>query len=322
MILLLKLAVLWEFVLATSFIGDSKNCFKCRFCKVCLGRVCIGEMPGMGGVNNSENFLLNCSGWDNISFPSGQFFNSVSADNLGIAPVTGANQNIGFSNESDFYFPYFLAAYNKGIAVCVGDGAPDEKLKLGLSAVQKIGTKAYFFLKPYPNERLFERIDWICNSACAIGIDIDAYNIVSMRNQAKLEKKTEAQLKEFRKYSKLPLIIKGVFTEEDVELCKVVKPEIIVVSNHGGRVQTESGSTADFLQKNAAILKSCCSELWVDGGIRKKRDIQVAMQLGATKCLAARPFIARLCEGIAKNAENGELAGIRSMENEIQKMLN
>ncbi len=292
-----------------------KNNFKCHFCKVCLGRGCVGEMPGMGGVNCSENFISNCGGWDKI--PADDEI-AVKTENLGIAPVTGAVQNIGFENEEDFYFPYFYAAQKEGISVCAGDGAPDEKLKLGLAAVKKLGIKADFFLKPYSNERLFERVDWIRENARAVGIDIDAYNIVSMRNQAKLEKKTVVQLKEFRKYSKLALAIKGVFTKEDIELCKELKPEIIVVSNHGGRVETETGSTAEFLQANAKILKSVCDELWVDGGIRKKRDIQVALTLGAKKCLAARPFIGRLCEGI-KNG--GAEQGIKNMQDEIRKML-
>lgn len=284
-----------------------ENQYKCRFCKVCLGRGCIGQMPGMGGVNNSENFILNCDGWDKIKISESR---EIKPENLGIAPVTGAEQNIGYEREGDFYLPYFTAAKNTGITVCAGDGAPDEKLKLGLSAVQNLGIKADFFLKPYPDERLYERIDWIKNDAFAIGIDIDAYNIVSMRNQAKLEKKTPEQLNEFRKYSRLPLMIKGVFTSEDIELCRVVKPEIIVVSNHGGRVETEKGSTAEFLQNKGIELKDLCDELWVDGGIRKHRDVLAAMSLGADKVLAARPFISALCKG-----------GINGMESSIRNLL-
>ncbi len=272
-------------------------------------------MPGMGGVNNSQNFILNCDWWDKI--PAEENI-EVKSENLGIAPVTGAVQNIGFKNEEDFYFPYFSAAQKEEISICVGDGAPDEKLKLGLAAVQELGVKSYFFLKPYSNARLFERIDWVRENALAVGIDIDAFNIVSMRNQAKLEKKSVGQLKDVRKYSKLPLAIKGVFTQEDIDLCRELKPEIIVVSNHGGRVETKIGSTAEFLQANGKILKSVCAELWVDGGIRKKRDIQAALTLGAKKCLVARPFISRLCEGI-KNGD--EEQGIQKMCGEIRKML-
>ena len=276
-----------DFALAT----DSE--FKCRACAQCLGRGCIGQLPGMGGVRQSHNFLLNCAAWD--ALPADDV--PVLPEHLGIAPVTGAVQNIGYANEADFYLPYFSAAKKEGIALCVGDGAPDEKLMLGLSAVRELNASAYFFLKPYPDEKLFERLEWVRGAAVAVGMDIDAYNIITMRNQVSLERKTEAQLSEFRHKSGLPLIIKGVFTPDDIELCRRVLPDIIVVSNHGGRVETAEGSTAEFLAANSARLTDVCGELWVDGGIRKTRDVQAALTLGVKKCIAARPFIASLIRG-------------------------
>ena len=33
--------------------------YKCRLCKECNGKACIGELPGMGGVFESSNFILN-----------------------------------------------------------------------------------------------------------------------------------------------------------------------------------------------------------------------------------------------------------------------
>lgn len=275
--------------------------FKCRFCSACLGYGCIGQLPGMGGVNQSRNFILNCASWDKLPADESLF---VRPEHIGIAPVTGAVQNIGYSEESDFYFPYFKAAKDSGITVCVGDGAPDEKLLLGLKAVQELRTKAYFFFKPYPDERLMERLEWVKNDAAAIGMDIDAYNIVTMRNQAKLERKSASQIESLRRASGLPFMIKGVFTEEDIRLCEEVHPDIIVVSNHGGRVETLEGSTADFLSQNKARLQNCCGELWVDGGIRKTRDIQAALTAGAKKCLIARPFLATLAKSGTKGMQD------------------
>ena len=270
----------------------------------------------MGGVNNSHNFILNCSAWKSLynrfcSEGEEEFLKEIQINpsDIGIAPVTGAVQNIGFEKEDDFYFPYFKAAYNKKINIGVGDGSPDEKLQLGLKAVQDLNTKAYFFLKPYPNENLFKRIDLIRNSAIAIGMDIDAYNIVTMRNQVHLERKNPAQINEIRSYSKLPLMLKGIFSPEDLELCKEVRPDIAVVSNHGGRVETLEGSSADFLERNIAELKKCCGEVWVDGGIRTKNDIKVAKFLRTDKILIARPFIAALCSG-----------GCSKMEYEINQL--
>lgn len=307
----------------------------------------------MGGVKKNENFILNCSDWSEL-YKKYNIASKIDAVRLskcdfGIAPVTGAVQNIGFECEKDFYFPYIKTAFDCGIAVCVGDGVPDEKVEFGIEAVEmavenfkavtgavenssgvagvvansygdtvakkientnrvmgrsetenfKAVTGAFYFLKPFENEKLFSRIEKIkkTKTALAIGVDIDAYNIVTMRNQVHLEKKTASQLIAIREFSKLPLMIKGVFTADDIKLCEEVQPEIIVASNHGGRVETEKGSTAVFLEKNASKLKKYCSELWVDGGIRCATDAKVAKFLGANKILVGRPFISALCKG-------------------------
>ena len=169
-------------------------------------------------------------------------------------------------------------------------------MKLGAAAVRELaavyhGLKAAFFLKPYPQEKLFERIEWIRPYASHIGIDIDSYNIVTMRNLVNLERKTAAQLEEFRNHTKLPFVIKGVFTEEDIALVREVRPDVVYISNHGGRVETRIGSTAKFLAENASELKKYCKELWVDGGIRTKQDVQTALYYGANQVIAARPLI-------------------------------
>ena len=40
--------------------------FRCHNCSKCLGTGCIDELPGMGGVNKNENFILNCSAWKKL----------------------------------------------------------------------------------------------------------------------------------------------------------------------------------------------------------------------------------------------------------------
>jgi 4-hydroxymandelate oxidase len=260
----------------------------------------------MGGVNNSRNFKLNCAHWKMLrdkAAAAGRLEEikavSVDADALSIGPVTGAEQNIGYSHEEDFYLAYFTAAYTAGIGICVGDGYPDQKLQLGLSAVHTLQLqdpllRSAVFLKPYPNDKLFERIEWCGETADIIGSDIDSYNIVTMRNSVNLEKKTPQSIAELRSHIHVPFALKGIFTGEDIELVKQTRPDIAVISNHGGRVDTREGSTAMFLAGHGEELKRYCGELWVDGGIRSKEDIQTALYYGASHVLTARPFIAAL----------------------------
>ena len=71
--------------------------------------------------------------------------------------------------------------------------AVPELVEGGETTAESTTVKAAFFLKPYPQEKLFERIEWIRPYASHIGIDIDSYNIVTMRNLVNLERKAAAK---------------------------------------------------------------------------------------------------------------------------------
>lgn len=303
--------------MATS--GISASDLKCNRCAVCDGYGCIGMLPGLGGVFENKNFQLNCEGWAALrerAASEGRLAEleavPVSAEQIRCGPVTGAVENIGYERESDFYYPYLRNALDAGFSLCVGDGFPDEKLRLGADAVQRLrgfsdfdsesralksaekksrDCKAAFFLKPYPQEKLFERVEWVRQNASHIGIDIDSYNILTMRNLVHLERKTDYMLQEFRRHTALPFVLKGVFTDDDLDLVRQIHPDVVYISNHGGRVETRLGSTADFLADHAKSIRPHCGEIWVDGGIRTKLDVQTALFYGANQVIVARPLI-------------------------------
>lgn len=287
--------------------------FKCHFCPICDGNGCIGELPGMGGVFENANFLSNTSSWKKYADNTSIEINSENFPKIRLAPITGAIENIGYHDEKAFYFDMINAACQANILLSIGDGCPDEKIQYGIEAVKSISSsypekKAAVFIKPYPNDKIIQRIEWASEITEIVGIDIDSYNIITMRNKVHLEKKDATKIKELRKATNHPFAIKGVFTQEDVDLVKQVKPEIVVVSNHGGRIETERGSTADFLYNFAKELSSNCKELWVDGGIRCKEDVIVAAKLGAKQVMIGRPFISALCRG-----------GLQEVQTEAQK---
>lgn len=263
----------------------------------------MNELPGMGGVNDNTNFQMNCSDWTKLFENSSEKEKAkilsikVMPSQIYAAPITGAVQNIGFTHEADFYLPYFSGAYNAGCGICAGDGTPDQKLMLGIESIKFFFERAAFFIKPYPLEKMIERANWTQNEAHIIGTDIDAYAIATMRDLVNLEKPTAKSLKEFRKHFSVPFAIKGVFTDESIQLVKDVKPEIAYISNHGGRVDTRVGSTAEFLAEHAKELRPYCNEIWVDGGIRTHRDVQTAIFYGASKVAIGRPLITALISG-------------------------
>lgn len=278
------------------------NELKCHRCIRCDGHGCPGMMPGLGGVLEGRNFQLNCQAWGELrqqAIAKGKIDHileiEVTPEKLRCGPVTGAVENIGYANEEDFYYPYLKNASDAGIGLCVGDGCPDEKLKYGIEAVRKIkqngNANAAFFLKPYPQDKLEERIEWVKPFAEYIGMDIDSYNIITMRNLVNLERKTVTQIEAFREKAQRPFVIKGVFTEQDLDLVRDVKPDVVYISNHGGRVETRIGSTAAFLAEHVDEIKQYCNEIWIDGGIRTVGDVQTALFYGADKVIVARPLI-------------------------------
>lgn len=288
------------------------NAFKCNFCKVCNGKGCIGQLPGMGGVRQNENFILNCAAWELVRkkhIKKIQKFLELEPEfripSISIAPMTGAVENIGFTHEADFYDAIIQAMHKVGVGLCIGDGYPDEKLKFGIEALQKIKVESpqartSVFIKPYSNEKILERFEWAADYVKVTGIDIDSYNILTMRNKVQLEKKSAQQLIQIKNHVKMPFAIKGIFTREDIKLVKEVLPDIAYISNHGGRIDTRRGSTAEFLAKYGDELKKYCGELWIDGGVRSSKDVATAMALGANCVLVGRPFASALCHGGAE----------------------
>ena len=281
--------------------------FKCHLCKTCHGKGCIEELPGMGGFNKNINFILNCKDWKNLRkeiIDFDKISKTLEMPKIRLAPITGAVENVGWNDEESFYFEITKACYESGAKLSIGDGCPDIKLQNGIKAIKMLqrenpdeDPKAAVFIKPYPNQKILERIDWSRDIAECIGVDIDSYNILTMRNLVQLERKTPTQIQELKNYAKLPFAIKGVFTKEDIELVKEIKPEIVVISNHGGRVENRLGSTAMFLKEYGSELKNYCGELWVDGGLRTKKDILTASYFGVSEVMLGRPFVTALCRG-------------------------
>lgn len=272
-----------------TFLGE----LKCHRCSECNGQACENMLPGLGGVMDGANFKANYNDWKQLYKEFIQQVSNIKIEPKMIrcGPVTGAIENIGYTNEKDFYLPYLQNTMNAGFGLCVGDGTPDEKLHFGIEAIRTLQTKAAFFLKPYPQDLLYKRIELVKPYASYIGVDIDSYNILTMRNLVHLEKKKAEQLQDLRKKADLPFVIKGVFTQDDIQLVQDLKPEVVYISNHGGRVETRKGSTAQFLKENIEELKKHCKQVWVDGGIRTLQDIQTAKFLGADQAILARPFI-------------------------------
>ena len=107
---------------------------------------------------------------------------------------------------------------------------------------------------------------------------------------------TWAGLAEIRRWSSLPLILKGILTAEDARLAVEHGVDGIVVSNHGARQLDRTVAPADALREvvDAAAGRT---EVWVDGGVRRGLDVVTALALGARGVLVGRPILWALAAG-------------------------
>jgi 4-hydroxymandelate oxidase len=88
----------------------------------------------------------------------------------------------------------------------------------------------------------------------------------------------------------LPVIVKGLLTEEDAVLAAEHGAQGIVVSNHGGRQLDTVLSAADALPAIVDAVGDRISVI-VDGGIRRGTDVLKALALGADAVMVGRPLL-------------------------------
>lgn len=100
---------------------------------------------------------------------------------------------------------------------------------------------------------------------------------------------TWSTVEEIRRWTDLPVILKGILSPADARIAAESGFAGICVSNHGARQLDRSIATADALGPIVDAVAGRC-EVWVDGGIRRGLDVLAAVALGATGVLVGRPF--------------------------------
>jgi isopentenyl diphosphate isomerase/L-lactate dehydrogenase-like FMN-dependent dehydrogenase len=101
-----------------------------------------------------------------------------------------------------------------------------------------------------------------------------------------------------RSITSLPILIKGVLTAEDAELCVQHGIAAIVVSNHGGRQLDGAIATMDALPEVVRQVEGRVPVL-IDGGVRRGTDIFKALAIGASAALIGRAYLWGLTDGEA-----------------------
>ncbi|MEX2106371.1 MAG: alpha-hydroxy acid oxidase [Solirubrobacterales bacterium] len=116
--------------------------------------------------------------------------------------------------------------------------------------------------------------------------------------------------------SSVPVLVKGVLTEEDAVLAVQHGAAGVVVSNHGGRQLDRSLATGDALPEIVDAIDGRATVL-VDGGIRRGVAVAVALALGADAVLVGRPAL----WGLAAAGRAGARRVLEMLQDELELTL-
>jgi len=277
----------------------------CKACPVCNGRACGMSMPGPGSKAPDNVAARNYDKWQeifvnmdtlcpNAEVDTGfELFGKKFSAPIFIAPLGALKMHYGDRHNDQSYNSILVpAAAEYGIAAFTGDGVDPEVMKSAAKDMQAVGGIGVPTIKPWNKEFVFEKLD-VLNAAdiFAVAMDVDGAGLPFLKAMnPNAGSKSVEELREIINYAKMPFIVKGIMTPTGALKAVEAGADAIIVSNHGGRVQGCTPSTAEVLP---AIVEAVEGKLkiFVDGGIRSGVDVFKALALGADAVLIGRPVI-------------------------------
>ena len=137
--------------------------------------------------------------------------------------------------------------------------------------------------------------------------------VAGREHLAALDWRTVARLKQ--RFS-IPLILKGIATQEDTRLAIEHGVDWIYVSNHGGRQLDHGRGSMEVLPEIAAAAAGRAGII-VDGGFCRGTDIVKAIAAGAAMIGLGR----MQCFGLAAGGEAGIVRMLELLEDEVRRCL-
>ncbi len=215
--------------------------------------------------------------------------------------MTAALSHIGTFNPD---LPSGMVQYAQGAAMAgavhwIGMGSDEE-----FEAVITTGVPTIRIVKPYADEEKIHTMIRCAekNGALAVGMDIDHMfgldGNPDLCMDEQMAVKTSADLQRYIQSTELPFIIKGVLSVQDAVKCAEIGARGIVVSHHGGRLQ----SAVPPLYVLPEIVKAVgdTMPIFVDCGICSGMDAYKALALGATAVSVGTHLIPYIRQGGAE----------------------
>jgi 4-hydroxymandelate oxidase len=123
-------------------------------------------------------------------------------------------------------------------------------------------------------------------------------------------------LRRLKNTTAMKVLVKGIESPEDAELCVQYGADGVIVSNHGGRATDTGRATIDSLPEVVQAVRGRIPVL-VDGGFRRGTDVFKALALGARAICIGRPYM----WGVAAFGQPGVEAVLAIMQREFNLVM-
>ncbi len=300
----------------------------CAVCRDCDGQECAGWLPGIGSKAGGGGFYRNfyflknyvivpelLKKVDNTSTGSNIFGIPLDLPLLP-APLSNLKRNMkGIFQEEDYNRILLKGAKKSGIIGCISQMENEEEgeeIDYMISPLNDVYGHGIPFFNPYHGEtttlKCVEKAFMAGIKVCGLTLDFKDSLAATLIN--------DKWLSDIIQKSPVPVIVKGILTEDNALRVVDTGAKGIVVSNRGGRILESLPSGLEVLEAIKKAVKDRVL-LIVDGGIRSGEDVFKAISLGADLVMIGRPVFISLIG----SHEDGVFFYINKIKNELREAM-
>lgn len=279
----------------------------CKVCRVCNGLACGNTMPGPGSKGPGNGAYDNYEAWRKIRLNmdtivsaepidcSTELFGRRFSFPLMSAPIGSIAKQFNPTDDvSDFNEKCLAACESRGIMHAFGTGLEQRVWDRAIASGIAHGNNAIPVFNPDSVENIKAQMDFYKGKPQPLAkcVVVDSAGLPHLKTMmgGKGGTKSTADLAELKRCADGSFIIKGIMTVRGALKAVEAGADAIIVSNHGGRVLSDTPATAEVLPEIVDAVKGKVKIL-VDGGIRSGLDVFKALAVGADMCLICRPVL-------------------------------
>ena len=279
---------------------------KCKVCPVCNGLGCGHTLPGPGCKGPGNGAADNYQAWRRIRLNMDTVMPNTPIDTateflgqrlsfpLVSAPIGSIRRQFNPTDDiRDFNEQCLAACESRGLLHFYSSGLEPAAHEAAIASRLAHGNRGLPVINPEADESILRQIDR-CRAVLpppAVCVVVDSAGLPHLKAcHGSGGTKSPEQLRALKEAAGLPLIVKGVMTAKSALKAVEAGADAVIVSNHGGRVLSDTPATAEVLPEIAAAVKGRAKVI-VDGGLRHGVDLFKACALGADLCMICRPVL-------------------------------